>query len=206
MIILDLPQRTPEWYQARLGIPTASSFGKIITNQLKPSTQAEVYQNQLVAEWYTGETGFNFISDAMQRGIDLEPAALEAYEFATDKEVETVGFVYKDAKQLVGASPDGLCGDIGVEIKCPLPSTHVSYLLDGGLPATYAGQVQGSMYVTGFDAWDFVSYCPGFPPLIITVERDEKFMKAFAPLIDKFIDGMLTKREKLNQLLGAKAA
>lgn len=204
MITLDLPQRTPAWFQARLGIPTASSFGKIITDGLKPSAQAEVYQNQLVAEWYTGEPGFNYINDAMQRGIDLEPVALEAYEFATDRDVKEVGFVYKDETRLVGASPDGLCGDMGIEIKCPLPSTHVSYLLAGGLPTAYEGQVQGSMYVTGFDTWDFVSYCPGFPPLIITVERDEQFMDAFEPLINKFIDGMLAKREKLTELLGEK--
>jgi hypothetical protein len=31
MIILDLEQGTPEWLQARLGIPTASNFGNIIT-------------------------------------------------------------------------------------------------------------------------------------------------------------------------------
>lgn len=205
MIILDMEQRTPEWFQARLGIPTASGFCKLMTASLKSSTQAEVYQNQLVAEWYTGAPEYNYISEAMQRGIDLEPTAVEAYEFATDKDVEQVGFIYKDEDRLVGASPDGLCGATGVEIKCPLPSTHVSYLLLGGLPAAYTAQVQGSMYVAGLDEWDFVSYCPGFPPLIITVNRDEKWQEAFSPILDGFIEGMLKKRERIIQICGDKA-
>lgn len=204
MITLDLEQGTPEWHQARLGIPTASNFGKLITAGLKPSTQAEVYQNKLVAEWYTGEAEENFVSEAMQRGTELEPVAREAYEFATDESVEEVGFVYKDEAKLVGCSPDGLCGPHGVEIKCPLPSTHVSYLLSQELPVAYTGQVQGSMYVTGLEQWAFCSYCPGFPPLIIMVERDERWQAAFEPLIDKFIAGMLEKREKLIEILGEK--
>ena len=204
MIILDCPQRTEEWHQARLGIPTGTGFEKIMTGGLKPSTQAEVYQNKLVAEWYTGQPEENYVSAAMQRGIDLEDQAMEAYEFATDEEVDQVGFVYKDEGKLVGISPDGLCGSHGVEIKCPLPSTHVSYLLAQGLPAAYTGQVQGSMYVTGLEQWAFCSYCPGFPPLIIMVERDAKWQSAFEPLINKFIDGMLQKRDKLIEILGEK--
>jgi putative phage-type endonuclease len=204
MIALDIPQRSAEWYEARLGIPTGSDFGRIMTAGLKPSTQAEVYQNKLVAEWYTGEPEENYVNEAMQRGIDLEPDGIAAYEFATDKEVEPVGFIYMDEDKLVGVSPDGLCGSHGVELKCPLPSTHVSYLLADGLPAAYTGQVQGSMYVTGLEKWDFVSYCPGFPPLIITVDRDEKWQSAFRPLIEGFIEGMLAKREKLINLLGEK--
>jgi len=204
MIISEHEQGSPEWLLDRLGIPSASNFGKLMTAGLKASTQAEVYQNRLVAEWYTGEPENVFVSDAMLRGTELEPQAREAYEFATDKEVEQVGFVYMDESKLVGCSPDGLCAAHGVELKCPLPSTHVSYLLSDALPDAYTGQVQGSMYVTGLEAWDFVSYCPGFPPLIITVERDEKWMNAFEPLLEKFIEGMLAKREKLIELLGEK--
>jgi len=204
MIIENCEQGTEEWHRARLGIPTASNFDRIMTASGKPSTQAETYMNQLVAEWYTGEATNGYINDAMQRGIELEPLAREAYEFATDSEVEQVGFVYKDADKLCGCSPDGLMIDRGVEIKCPLPGTHVSYLLAGGLPSKYVGQLQGSMYVTGLELWDFCSYCPGFPPLIITVERDEDYIDKLRPLLDDFIAEMLEKRAKLTQILGGK--
>ena len=201
MIILDVEQGSPEWLKARC-IPTASNFGKIMTNSLKASTQAEVYQNKLVGEWYVGEPEQTFISDAMARGSELEPLGRASYEFATGNDVEEVGFVYMDDDKLVGCSPDGLCGDKGLEIKCPLPSPHISYLLSGGLPAAYVAQVQGSMLVTGLDQWDFTSYCPGFPPLIITVDADPKYQAALKPLLDKFIDGMLAKRAKIIEMVG----
>ena len=202
MIILDVEQGSPEWLRARC-VPTGSNFDKIMTGGLKASTQAEVYQNKLVGEWYTGEPEQMFVNDAMARGTELEPLGRSSYEFVTGNDVEEVGFVYMDERRLAGCSPDGLCGDKGVEIKCPLPSTHISYLLSGGLPAKYLGQVQGSMFITGLKQWDFTSYCPGFPPLIITVDADPKWQEAFKPLLEKFIDGMLAKREKIIEMVGA---
>ena len=204
MIIDYCEQGSPEWHAARLGIPTASNLDKIMTATGKASTQAEAYMNQLVAEWYTGEATNGYINDAMQRGIELEPQAREAYEFAENCEVQQVGFVYKDEDKFCGCSPDGLLDGKGLEIKCPLPGTHVSYLLAGGLPAKYVGQLQGSMYVTDLDFWDFVSYCPGFPPLIITVERDKDYIGKLRPLLEDFIVTMLEKRAKLTEMLGDK--
>jgi hypothetical protein len=53
--------------------------------------------------------------------------------------------------------------------------THVGYLLAGGLPADYIPQVQGSMLITGFMAWNFMSYYPGLPPLMVKVPIDAAF-------------------------------
>ena len=50
MIILDHEQGTEEWFAARLGKPSASNFGKLITATGKPSTSADGYINQLIAE------------------------------------------------------------------------------------------------------------------------------------------------------------
>jgi hypothetical protein len=56
----------------------------------------------------------------MVRGSELEPLARAAYEFATDTEVDQVGFVQHGAIELYGASPDGICGsDGGLELKVP---------------------------------------------------------------------------------------
>ena len=55
MIIHGCEQGTDEWFQARCGIPTASSFDKLITPTGKPSTQADAYMHQLLAEWVMGE-------------------------------------------------------------------------------------------------------------------------------------------------------
>ena len=202
MIIDEAIQGSDEWLMARLGCASASQFDKIMTASLKPSTQAEVYQNKLVGEWYTQTPESIFITDAMARGTELEPQAREAWSFITGKTVEEYGFIYLNEQKLVGASPDGLSDDSGLEIKCCLPSTHVGMLLANKVPSKYIGQVQGCMMVTGRETWDFCAYCPDFPPLIITVERDDKWQAAFKPLLEKFTDGMLAKRERLIEICG----
>jgi len=199
MIILDCEQGTEEWFKARAGIPTASCFDKILSSTCKPSTQANSYRYKLLAEWMTGpqETMTN---EWMERGKELEEDAREVYQFIKGDDVDQVGLIYKDDKKLVSCSPDGLVGGKGLEIKCPAPHTHVEYLLKGAMPAKYIPQVQGSMYVSGLDQWDFMSYCPGMPTLILTIERDEKYHNALDECLLKFIDKLLTDREKLNNI------
>ena len=69
MRILPHAQRTPEWYTARLGVPSASNFEKIITPTGKPSTQIEGYTNRLIAEKITGKPcDSDEPNAAMQRG------------------------------------------------------------------------------------------------------------------------------------------
>lgn len=200
MIKVDVEQMSPEWYELRAGIPTASSFDKIFTSTGKPSAQSGAYMNTLLAEWLTGEKQSIKQSDWMTRGIELESEACSAYEFVTDAEVEHVGLVFRDEDRLVSCSPDGLMEDKGLEIKCPAPGTHVGYLMSGKLPTNYIPQVQGSMWVTGLESWDFVSYCPGVKPVIITVERNEKLHKAIDNIMAEFLTDMISKREKLRGL------
>lgn len=178
MRIIECEQGTPEWLQARLGIPSASSYSKLVTTTGKASAQATAYINQLVAERITGEPTFFQITDPMQRGMDLEPQARTAYEMETGSWVMQVGFLMHDTLQ-AGASPDGLIGkNGGLEIKCPSAHTHVEYLRDGDLPIKYFQQVQGCLWISGRDWWDFMSYHPKMEPLIVRVFRDEEFIKA----------------------------
>ena len=176
MKIYAFEQRTPEWYEVRLGRPTASAFAKIITPTGKASTQAEGLINTLVNEVITGEMEWSEPNEWMQRGIDLEPQACAMYELLTANEVSHVGFCLHDTIN-VGCSPDGLIGEHGgLEIKCPAPTTHIGYLRDGKCPTKYIPQVQGSLWVTGREWWDFMSFHPDYPELIVRVNRDDKFI------------------------------
>jgi hypothetical protein len=178
MRIIECEQGSPEWLQARLGIPSASSYSKLVTSTGKASAQATAYINQLVAERITGEPTFFQVTDPMQRGMDLEPQARTAYEMETGNLVSQVGFLMHDTLQ-AGASPDGMVGkNGGLEIKCPSGHTHVEYLRDGDLPIKYFQQVQGCLWISGRDWWDFMSYHPKMEPLIVRVFRDEEFIKA----------------------------
>jgi len=181
MRVIDFPQRSPEWFQARLGIPSASSFDKVITPGGKASTQAEGYLNKLVAEVLTGRTDGQEPNDAMQRGTLMEPEARAYYELIGGPVVESGFCIHDDG---FGCSPDGLVGEDGLlEIKCPLSHTHVSYLKDGKIPGIYVPQVQGQLLVMGRQWCDFLSYHPDMKPLLVRVERDEKFIATLHGLL-----------------------
>lgn len=195
MIRLDVEQCSPEWFEARLGIPTASNFERLITPTGKASSQANDYLYELVAEWVTGEKTYIRPSYWMERGVEMEPEARSAYEFITDIEVDTTGLVYRDDERMVSCSPDGLLDGKGLEIKCPAPNTHVAYCLQGVLPKKYAAQVQGSMWVTGLKQWDFMSYHPDYEPFLITVDADENFHTALNDIVPDFIRQLVEARQ-----------
>src|SRR5690606_40247877 len=130
MRIVDVVQGSPEWLQARLGIPTASQADRILTpSKLKPAAAAREYLHQLLAEWVLGypiEWAGN--SQYMQRGTDLEAEARAAYELEMGVDVQTTGLLLTD-DGMFGGSADGRGGDTGgVEIKFPAVQTHIGYL------------------------------------------------------------------------------
>ena len=188
MRLIECEQGSDEWISARLGIPSASMFGKIITTQGKWSTQADAYINQLVAEKLTGEQTYVYQNEHMARGTELEPEARAMYEFIKEVEVNEVGFCLHDTLD-AGCSPDGLIAeDGGLEIKCPAPATHVEYLKAGVLPSKYKQQVMGCLWITGREWWDFVSYHPTMKTLIVRVERDEEYITALEECVTKAVD------------------
>lgn len=183
MRVSNLEQGSPEWLQSRLGKPTASNFGKLITPTGKPSTSAEGYINELIAQRITGELPEFYTNEAMARGNELEPSAKALYEFTTGFDVVEVGLCLHDEFEC-GASPDGLVGDEGaIEIKCPLPHTHVSYLRAGDVPGKYIPQIQGCLWITGREWLDFMSYHPAMEDLIVRVYRDEAYIKKLADAV-----------------------
>lgn len=198
MIALDIQQGTEEWMNARIGIPTASNFDKLITPGGEPSKQATKYMYQLAVERITGKREDGFKSDFMERGIQMEQEARELYEISSGETVQTVGIVFFDEQRRYAASPDGLVGEHGgLEIKCPAPHTHVEYLLDNKVPREYIPQIQGQMLCSGRKWTDFLSYFPGLRPLIIRVERDEKFIKTLSNLLNEFCDNLEKTVEKI---------
>ena len=178
-------QRTDEWFKDRMGRVTASQFSRLITPTGKPSTSAEGYINEILAQIFTKKLPESFTNAHIERGIELEPHALAWFEFETDIEVTESGFI-KHPELEAGCSPDGLIGDNGgIEIKCPAPHTHIQYLKDGVLPAKYKAQVQGSMWVTGRDHWWFLSYQPDMKNLLIKVARDQEYIDLLSAEVEK---------------------
>ena len=182
IILENVEQRSDEWYAARLGIPTASSVGKLLTPTLKVASNdtARGYIASLVAERITGTVEPTFTSDDMMRGILHEPLARDRYAEANDVEVTEVGFmVRQEDGWTLGASPDGLVGDDGgVEIKCPRAKGHVLTILNDQVPSVYMAQLQGSLLVSGRKWWDYVSFCAGLPLYVTRVYPDPAWQEA----------------------------
>jgi len=198
MLVNQCTQGSDEWLSARLGLPTASCFDKIITASGGKSTQSSAYMGKLLAEFITGEPEEYFSTPDMERGTRLEPMARVFYSAITGNEVEQVGMVYLNKDKVIACSPDGLMKDRGLEIKCPKLGNHIGYVLDGKLPPKYKSQVQGSIWVTGLDKWDFMSYHPDYEPLLITVERDDIFIEKMEKEILEFSEILESLKQKID--------
>ena len=179
MKIIECDQGSEQWFKARCGIPTASNFDKIVDTKGNVSKQRDRYLYQLAGERITKRTEDEYQNEAMKRGKLMEEEARKFYELKEHKNVRQVGLCLTEGKFIWGASPDGIIGKEGLlEIKCPLLSTHVSYLLKDKLPLDYWQQTQGQLLVTGYKYVDFISYYPGMRPLIIKVKRDPGFLRS----------------------------
>lgn len=203
MILHKVEQGTPAWLELRLGIPTASEFDAIISPLWKVRTGEGVktYLYRKIVEKVCRHLDEDFGGGfAMEQGSILEHEATPWFEFTHDMQIQRVGFCTTDDGR-VGCSPDGLIGeDGGIEIKCPLPHTHLKYLMAGTLPPEYAAQVHGSMFVTGRSWWKFVSYSRKFPALVLHVERDEKIIEAMREALDGFLKSFDEQMEHLAKL------
>lgn len=181
--IIDCEQGTVEWHAARCGIPTASRFKDILAKgELKMRTK---YLRDLAAEVIRGtveEGGFS--NSHMERGKEQEAEARELYAFARGVDPAPVGFIRNGR---AGCSPDSLIGDDGgLEVKTALGHIQIERLQKGTIPNEHVAQVQGGLWITGRAFWDFVSYSPGLPPLIVRVERDEEYIASLAKAVEAF--------------------
>jgi hypothetical protein len=186
MQIIDCEQGTPEWYAARLGIPTASAFSIILsaTKDAKEKKTRTEYMRKLAGEIITGEPMDSYSNAHMERGKVMEDEARDLYAFMTDSDPQRVGFV-RDGNR--GCSPDSLIGDKGgLEIKTALPHIQIDRLLKGTLPAEHKAQVQGNIWLCKREWWDFVSYSPKLPPLIVRVFRDDGYIANLSGSVDQF--------------------
>ena len=197
-LIKDLDQRSAEWKTARKG-----SIGGTRAKSLMAKNNLPLL-DELIAERHSDEIEENFVNDAMQRGIDLEPVAIAEFEEATSCEVESFGLVTNEKFPGCHLSPDGLILDgagvpmAGVEIKCPSTKKHVEYLRTNKLPAEYKFQVYHYFLLAEtIDQMYFVSYDPRFavrPLHILPINREE--IKAE---LEEYEAGLIKFSEKLEK-------
>ena len=183
MEIFDVEQGTSAWHECRLGIPTASRFSDILAKG--EGKMRARYLRDLAAETLRGWVDMEGYTNAhMERGKIMEDEAREFYAFSRGVEPIQVGFVRNGR---AGASPDSLIGeDGGLEIKTALGHIQIERLQRGTLPSEHRAQVQGNLWITERKWWDFVSYSPDLPPLILRVDRDEEYIATLEQAVTEF--------------------
>lgn len=148
--VIEAPQRSPEWFAARLGRVTGSKAACVMMGE-KTAGRAD-YMLQLALERITGtpEEG-GYVSAEMQRGVDKEPLARMRAE-ADGEFIRETGFISHNTL-MIGASLDGDSDDFSRiwEFKAPKSTTHVKYLRSDGalLLQEYQYQVTHNLYVCG---------------------------------------------------------
>lgn len=188
-------QGTEDWLAERAGCFTASCFADLAWDrevyktgdrkgQLKPEPKLRTNLiARVAAEIVTGTAKASATARAMEYGKEMEPEAIAAYERKTGMMVEQCGFIRHPLHPFVGASPDILIGDVGGgEIKCPLSIEVHAITLRDGLPPEHIEQIQGGLWVTGREWWDFISYNPLFPAgldlYVQRIHRDEAIINS----------------------------
>lgn len=196
--VFDHQQGSPEWFACRAGLPTASEFSTVMAKGKDGgrSVTRDKYMRQLAGEIITEEPAPEGYSNGfMERGKLLEDEGRTLYAFMRDADPLIVGFIRNGQK---GASPDSLIGDRGgLEIKTAIPAVQVERLERDGLPPEHKAQVQGNIWVAEREWWDFVSYCPKMPPMIVRVRRDEAYIAQMADAVERFNDELALLVERI---------
>jgi putative phage-type endonuclease len=173
MIIHDVEQGSYEWHQIRLGKITSTRLKKLMSKDNLSLV------DELIAEEETGISDDDgFVSEDMQRGIDLEPLAIKEYKSITGNTVTRYGILQSDELPILCQSPDGYVGTEGaIEVKCPRTKTHIKYIRQGKIPNDYKEQVWTYFMVNPNLKWlDFISYDPRLtkkPIWILRVNRED---------------------------------
>ena len=184
--IFDMPQGSPDWFAARMGIPTTSEFKTLlgIKKDARDKATRRTYMLKLAGEIVTGDPMESYKNDHMERGNLMEDEARDLYTFMSGEEPIRVGFIRNGDK---GCSPDSLIGDKGMlEIKTKLPHLLIDCLLKDEFPAEHKAQCQGALWVAEREWIDIAVYWPKLPLFVKRAYRDEGYIANLAGAVADF--------------------
>jgi predicted phage-related endonuclease len=195
-LVIDVPQRSDDWFAARLGKVTGSRAADMMATRKdgKPSASRTNLRVQLALERITGKPcERDYQSRDMQYGSDTEQEARVVYSEATGQTLKRVGFL-SHLDLMAGVSLDGYVGDYEgiVEMKCPIPATHLDYIRTGKVPQDYLWQVIHGLWITGAAWCDWMSYAKEFPrhlrTKIVRVRREDVDLAAYELAVRLFLN------------------
>lgn len=135
----------------------------------------------------------------MERGKQLEPLALEAFE--NEMGLSLFPMVGKhETLDWMAASFDGITleRDIILEIKCPGKKDHAE-AKKGNIPEKYKAQLQHQIFVSGLDFSYYYSF-DGEKGIVLEVKRDNEFIEKMIEKEKEFWECL--KAHKNNLVVG----
>jgi hypothetical protein len=195
--IFDFPQKSPQWYAARAGIPTASMFATVMAQGEGKIRNA--YMRKLAGELLTGIPMESYSNDDMERGVEQEPEIRSRYAFMHDADIMPVGFIRNGGK---GCSPDGLIGDEGmVEFKSAAPHVMIEILMAGEVPKKHLPQCYGNLWVAERRWIDLViGSSPKLPLYVHRITRDETYIRKITGAVADFNIELRQMVEKIRSM------
>jgi len=149
-------QRTPEWYQKRYNMMTASNLWQALNT--------ESQRNRLIYEkckpldfGYTENKWIN-TDNSLHWGVKYEPITARVYEKITGAKVEEFGCIQHQQYPFIGASPDGIVTNIDSPFYGRMLEIKNIYNreMDGIPSEAYWIQIQIQMECCNLDICDFV--------------------------------------------------
>ena len=164
-------QGSEAWLYERIGMITGSNIHKLMAKGRGDdlSAGAKTYCNDLIDDMIAQHPREQVSNFAMQRGLELEPVARQAFINKMDElnpinplSVEEVGFIKHPDFESFGCSLDGIVSDGGLlEIKCRGRGTHLDQL--DGCGSKTDMQMQWGMFCCELSHGWFVGYSDEFP-------------------------------------------
>ena len=152
----SLPQRSPEWHEARRGKMTASNLGASL-GQVGYVSRPQAFRRAMGLDTFEG-------NEATDWGTLHEENGIKVYEKLTRNVVQETGLHVHPEYGWLAGSPDGLVGCDGlIEVKCPFYKRRPHQ----DVPGHYWMQCNALMEITRREWCDYICWTPGG----VTIQR-----------------------------------
>lgn len=99
-------QRTPEWYQRRYNMMTASNLWQALNTESQRNRL--IYEKCKPLDFGYTESKWINTDNSLHWGVKYEPLSIMVYENITNTKVEEFGCIQHEKYPFIGASPDGI--------------------------------------------------------------------------------------------------
>ncbi|XP_047024927.1 uncharacterized protein LOC124633669 [Helicoverpa zea] len=158
------------WYELRYGRITASRAFEVSRCKTPDGTLISTIMGGQIPD-----------TPAMRRGRILEDSVRQILQRKLKKTIRTCGLILNSKYPMIAGSPDGICEEYIIEIKCPTSAkTFMNYIKDGKTTERYYYQIQIQMYLADLKKCIFCVADPKFSENkkieMLYVDYDEKIV------------------------------